>query len=131
MDDTIRKLEEVLRSDPERAAKLDGEFRRLRQSGETSEPEAYLQAVKNVFGMDIRLSDLEKRRAEAEELDADELERVSGGGSENAALGSDNWCWADYQCVAVFKHDTDRHDTDDACAYDYNCILICQHETVM
>ena len=80
--------------------------------------------------MDVSLTDIEKLQAEKEELDPDELEHVAGGGSDNCALGSDNWCWKDYQCLAVFRHDTDRHDTDDACAYDYNCILIFQHETV-
>lgn len=78
-----------------------------------SKSEAYAKGAEEL-GYHIGIAELERLRAEMEELSADELAPVSGG-VENI-----NWCWHDYACSAAWKHD-DTHGSNTMCAYHYYC----------
>ena len=127
MNEAKRKIEEALRRDPKQLEKLDTEMSRLVKpdTGIASE-EAFIRAIKTVLGVDISLSDLDRAKAEAEELDPEELEEAAGGGKGGSDIENFNWCMADYACFAAVKHDTNSGSHEEACWKDYICSFIYQ-----
>ena len=109
MIENLKKFENALKEDKELAAKFESEILRIaREKDAANDGEAFVKAAKAV-GFDISVADLEKATAETQELDAEEIEKGTGG-----------WCWADYDCYTAFFHDTPNEEGN-ACWWDYDC----------
>ena len=111
MLENVKKLENVLKEDKELAAKFEAELRRIAQEKNVAnDGEAIVKAAKAV-GFDISIADLEKVKAETQELDPEEIEKSAGG----------SWCFASYDCYTAWHHDgPDEKGTD--CLLDYDCM---------
>ena len=64
------------------------------------------------------MAELERAFAQTQELNDDELNRVTGG----QGIDPDSLCWKDYYCFAVLRHDDDGK-TDRPCWSDYTCVV--------
>ena len=98
MNETMKQVRQAFRDHPELRARYEDELNRFAKG--KSDPEAVVQAIRDVLGMDITLADLEKAAAAEEELDPEELEQVAGG-------ESDEWCWKDYRCCYIYEDPPD------------------------
>ncbi|MCR4687962.1 MAG: hypothetical protein K5745_00255 [Saccharofermentans sp.] len=113
MSDKVKSIVDKMRSDPELSRKYGEEIKKLRASkAATSDGELVCMAIKNVTGEDVTIADLERLKADTQEISEDELEKVSG--------GKTNWCWFDYCCWDAFKHPSDTG-MSDACFFDFSC----------
>lgn len=129
MNEAMKKIEEALRRDPKQLEKLDMETARIiKEEAGIAPAEAYVRAIKTVLGIGVSLSDLERAKAAAEELDPDELTAGTGGWGNN---GDDEleMCMADYACFAILMHDTKSDNHNEACWRDYLCGFV-YHEGI-
>ena len=112
MIENLKKLEKALKEDKELAAKFEAEILRIaREKDVANDGEAFVKAAKAV-GFDISIADLEKAKAETQELAPEEIEKSAGG-----------WCWGSYDCYTAWHHDT-PNEKGTACLADYDCISI-------
>ena len=73
MIEDVKKLEQALKVDKELAAKFEAELKRIAQEKDAAnDGEAFVKAAKAV-GFDISIADLEKVKAETQELDPEEI----------------------------------------------------------
>ena len=80
MSEKVNRVREMLEKDPELAKKLESEYSRIVQSGETAiTAEANIMAVKAVLDVDISQGELERAIAEAQEMDPEEMKPAAGG----------------------------------------------------
>ena len=92
-----RKWEETIKEIADKKiAKSDGEV---------------LEMAAKKLGYNIRKEELEKKTADGEEIDEDDLKNVTGGG--------DFWCFTIRACYAVLLHEDTKEPT--ACWSDYYC----------
>ena len=90
MTENLKKFQEALKADDDLKQKLGEELKRvLTEQSEESEGDALIKAAKSL-GYDLSKSDFDKLKASTQELDPNELEKVSGG-----------WCWWDFSCYTV------------------------------
>ena len=129
MSEEFNRICDEIRNNPELARKLEDECRRIAEANEaSSDPDMFVQAIRNVMGREVSMSDLEKARAKVEALSESEMEQVAGGRhgyhrpDREKLFGSDEWCWADERCYTVYKHPDDQ-DKEKACLADYLCIF--------
>ena len=122
-DGLEKKINQASEGDPEFRQKLQEEMKRIADTEEAaSDREIFIKAIKNVLGMDITMADLAKAQAEVEELDPEELDKVTGGSDD----GKDDWCVYSYYCFTAWKHkkqDPHNIDTEVACWQEYCCIF--------
>ena len=86
-----------------------------------SDGELFAKAAAKL-GYNITAADFEKLDAEREEVSADDLEQVAGGGSEDDK-GHDNWCVTLWHCFTVTAH-TSTETKSVACWKDYGCYIV-------
>jgi hypothetical protein len=117
MNENARKFEKDLRENEELRKKYAAEMERIAEAKEAeSEAEAVVMAAK-ALGYEVEISDIEKAIAASQELDAEELENVSGGECTD-------WCFADYACFAAFFHSSGPSDGKEACWSDFQCMMV-------
>ncbi len=116
MDTAFKALEQVLQDEKNRK-KMETAMAEIAQSDAITRPDdAFVEAARRVFGIEINLADLAKARASEEELDPEELKSVSGG--ETAVQ-----CEKDYACYIAYRHG-DKEDKTEACWWNYVCFGI-------
>ena len=75
----LKKFNEALKADKALAAKFGTEAKRLiSEKLMANDTDAFVKAAKTV-GFEVTLADLEKAKAERQELDQDELDAITGG----------------------------------------------------
>ena len=101
-----RKWEETIKEIADKKiAKSDGEV---------------LEMAAKKLGYNIRKEELEKKTADGEEIDEDELTNVTGGGDD-----IHDWCAADYSCYCLLKHPSeDKEKEKGPCWWDWQCLSI-------
>ena len=110
MIEDVKKLEKALKEDKELAAKFEAELRRIaREKDAANDGEAFVKAARAV-GFDISMADLEKLKAETQEIAPEEIEKIAGGS-----------CWFAHDCFTAFLHDTPDEEGY-ACWEDYGCM---------
>ena len=118
----MKRLEADMASDKELREKFSKTIDRL--AGEKTaqnDGELFAKAAQEL-GYSITAADFEKLDAEREEVSADELEQVAGGGSEDDK-GHDNWCFTAWHCFAATLH-TSTETKSVACWKDYGCYIV-------
>lgn len=121
MADKIKAIVEAVKNDPELGKRLDEEFKKIRASSESTDPVgAKIKAIKAVFGEDVTQADLMRMKAEAEDVDPEEMKAVTGGNSDA------DLCLKDHSCFDIFYHD--RTGKKQPCAYDWTCLAFWKHE---
>ena len=81
MNENMKKVAELLKSDNTLAEKISAEAMRLAETMKDKKPNEILaQAIKNILGIDIPAKDLESENAIRQELTPDDMEKVAGGG---------------------------------------------------
>lgn len=89
MMENLKKFEETLRGDRALLEKFQAAVTRLRgEKSAATESEAVVEAAKEL-GFDVTLADLEKAKAEMQELDPDELAVAGGGDGKDFAPAED------------------------------------------
>ena len=135
----LKRFENDLKASDELKGKLEEALKHIADEGKAqSDGEAMVQAAKEL-GYNISITALEQAKAAAQDLDAEALQQVSGGTSD--------MCLKDYQCIYLYKHDSDDKDghtalclavwhcftaaihtegetKDEACWSDYRCVYI-------
>ena len=98
------KWEETIKgiADKKKIAKSDGEV---------------LEIAASKLGYNIKKEELEKKTADGEEIDEDELTHVTGGYDEPEYV----FCAVDYACYTAFLH-PDQGEIG-PCWSDYNCVF--------
>ena len=130
MIDTIKKIDELFKDNTELQSKYEEELKRIAKTKETaSDGETIQLALKNIAGIDLSLSDIEKIYAIQQAVDDEEIEKYNGG-----MIYEYQWCAIEYCCVAAFKHPymkdfcdysyKDDEDQGQACWSDYNCAFV-------
>ena len=80
MNENMKKVAELLKSDNTLAEKISAEAMRLAETMKDKKPNEILaQAIKNILGIDIPAKDLESENAIRQELTPDDMEKVAGG----------------------------------------------------
>ena len=119
MIENAKKLEKALKEDKEQAAKFEAELRRIVQEKDAAnDGEAFVKAAKAV-GFDISIADLEKVKAETQEIDPEEIGSSAGG----------SWCWADYDCYTAWHHDGPEEVGTD-CFSNHDCIKLSENPAI-
>ena len=112
MIENWKKFEQAIRDDKELAQRYEEELKRIAtEKSAGSDDEGFAKAAQ-ALGFDVTVSDIEKARAETQELDPEELDKAAGG-----------WCWGSYDCYTAWHHDTPDEDGT-ACFKDHECLLI-------
>ena len=120
MTENVRKFEKALREDEELRARFAAEFKRIAEEKIAgSDAEAYVKAAK-ALGVDLSLAEVEKATAETQELDPEEMEKVTGGRYD------EGWCIDVFGCYLLNRHDTPDSEGH-PCFADYDCITIYHH----
>ncbi len=118
----MKRLEADMASDKELYEKFNKTVDRI--AGEKtaqSDGELFAKAAQEL-GFNITAADFEKLDAEREEVSADELEQVAGGGSEDDK-GHDQWCFTAWHCFTATLHTSTETKTV-ACWKDYSCSFV-------
>lgn len=124
MNDHLKKLEAALRENRELAEKFEAELKRINEEKlAANEREAFAKAA-NTLGFELTAADLEKAAAAAQQLDPEELDKVSGGGGE---APDDDWCLFDYSCYTAYHHPKHKEGDLEPCWSDYGCITVKHH----
>ncbi len=117
----MKRLEADMASDKKLYEKFNKTVDRI--AGEKtaqSDGDLFAKAAQEL-GYNITAADFEKLDAEREEVSADELELVAGGGGEDEDdKGHDNWCVTLWHCFTVTAH-TSTETKMVACWKDYSC----------
>ena len=80
MNENMKKVAELLKSDNTLAEKISAEAMRLAETMKDKKPNEILaQSIKNILGIDIPTKDLESENAIRQELTPDDMEKVAGG----------------------------------------------------
>ena len=116
----LKRFEDDLNSNEELRKKLEDAVKRLADEGKAQNDGEVMAAAAKELGYDISIALLEQAMADAEKLDADELDAVTGG-----AKKGDEWCVMDYSCFVPLNHDREGH--NNACFADYQCFSIYHH----
>ena len=138
----LKRFEQDLNADKALQKKLDEICSRIAEEGRAKSDGEVMAAAAKELGYDVSVAALEQARAEAEQLDPAELEKVAGGGRrgrpgcpQNAGSlcsfsyrGSlwdehDSWCFTAWYCYAATLH-SDTDDEDVACWSDYSCLKL-------
>ncbi len=118
----MKRLEADMASDKELREKFNKTVDRL--AGEKtaqSDGELFAKAAQEL-GYNITAADFERLDAEKEEISADELELVAGGGFEDDK-GHNKWCFTAWHCFTATLH-TSTETTTVTCWKDYSCFLV-------
>ena len=102
----------ALRESEELQGRLAEELKRIAEEKSVENDAEAMAKAARALGYDFTVADMEKAHAEAQELDAEEMEHAAGG-----------WCWADYDCYTAWHHDTPDQQGS-ACFADYDCVTI-------
>ena len=134
----LKRLENDMKASEELRKNLDEAVRRIAAEGQAqNDGEAMVLAAKEL-GYDISIAALEQAKAAAEDLDAEDLEKVSAGHSDMCEKdyfcvmnyhtddedneGHDIWCLAAWHCMGAALH-TEGGTKDEACWSSYKCVL--------
>ena len=95
--ENIKAFEAALKENKELQETFKAAKKRIAENKEAaSDAELLVKAAAEV-GFVLTVAEIDRAMAEAQELNDEELEIVSGGGS--------GWCWKDYGCVIIFEID--------------------------
>lgn len=121
MTEELKRFEMDIRSNPELTEKL---YQLLAEMGKSCEPKSDSEAVSIAaarLGYTFSAAELERASAEAQELDAEELNQVSGG-------DSDDMCGTDWWCALLYRSDNeDERGHDLICAVGWHCMTAFMH----
>lgn len=121
MNDRLKKLEQALRADKNLADQFTAQLKQIgEEQSAQNDAEAYAKAA-NALGFELTAADLEKAAAEAQQLDMEEVDSLSGG------VGEEEWCLFDYACYATWKHPKHKDGDLEPCWSDYGCITVRHH----
>ena len=121
MNENLKNLEQMLRENTDLKKRLDELCRKLAISDEdATDEEIFVHAVQDITGIKLSTADLDQLKALEQTLDPEELESVSGGGTN---ADTDEWCWVDYACLIALKHNTDRINKNEVCFWDFECVM--------
>ena len=137
MSEELKRFEEDLKKSAEAREKLEVLFGRIVKEGKAqSDGEAMVLAAKEM-GYQITLADLDKKAADAEALDTEEMERVTGGATDlnvyyesknGEEIAKRNDCTVNYACDYIWNQqlvDENGHNT--WCLAYYNCHTVLSH----
>ena len=93
MIENLKKFKQALRENREMADQFTEELKRIAEEKSVgSDAEGFVRAA-HTLGFDFTLADVEKAKAEVQDLDPDELNQVAG--------GTDSWCVFDFACLPL------------------------------
>ena len=129
----MQRFEKDLAADGELRKKLDEAAKKAVDSGEcTCDGDVLIRAA-NSLGYEISLGEVERMQAGMEELDPEELEKVSGGSdsacfpmviaTEEDEHGHDSMCLTAWHCLAATLH-TETESKRVNCWSDYLCVIV-------
>jgi len=127
MTENLKKFEGALKGDKTLGEKFRAEFKRLiEEKLAANDGESVIKAAK-ALGFDITMADLDKAKAEAQNLDPEELDAVAGGGNDGdfapAKERYETVCALDYSCHDIFLHNHKHKQGDkEPCWHDYLCM---------
>ena len=120
MTENLKKFEETLRKDEKLRARFAAEFKRIAEEKSAgNDAEAYVKAAK-ALGYDFSMAEVEKASAEAQVLDPEELDKVTGGRYD------EGWCIDVFGCYLLNRHDTPDKEGY-PCFANYDCITLYHH----
>ena len=118
----MKRLEAAMASDKELREKFSKTVDRIAtEKTVQSDGDLFAKAAQEL-GYNITAADFEKLDAEREEVSADELEQVAGGGSEDDK-GHDQWCFTAWHCFTATLH-TSTETKWVSCWKDYSCAFV-------
>ena len=126
--DELKRLTEDFAADEALKAKFADATQRALEVGAESEVEAMVVAAKEL-GYSVAGADIDRLRADVEQIDVDDLESAAGGiwwFSRDAEDGHEAWCMVTYHCYSVVAHTSDKNKMG-ACWSDYLCISSSNH----
>ena len=137
--DGLKRLEDDLKASEELQEKLEATCRRIQEAGKAESDGEIMVAAARELGYDVSIAVLEQARAEAEQLDPDELETVAGGMTNrekykcgygymfNTELedeyGHSAWCLTAWHCFGATLH-TSTEEVEASCWNNYKCFVI-------
>ncbi len=119
----IEKFELALQSDENLRRRFEEEKQKIAESGLFQSDGEAMEEISKRLGFPVSASEYEKQMAAVQELDDDELRKVSGGIeiSGDDGYGHDNWCLGNWHCLMATRH-TESNSEDTTCAKDYQCL---------
>ena len=102
--DELKRFEADLRNDADLRKKYDEACKRVTDAGRAKSDGEIVVAAAKELGYEFSIATLEQSRAEGEELDAEELEQIAGGGNH---MNEDDYCMFNVHGVWT---DGDGHD---------------------
>lgn len=111
----LTRMEEALRNDEELRKKFEEAIKKVAESGEAKcDGEVMVKAAAEL-GFSITIEELERAKADSEELSDDELDNASGGVNlREDDKGHTNWCITAWHCLATTLH-TETTTHEEAC----------------
>ncbi|MBP3866428.1 MAG: Nif11-like leader peptide family RiPP precursor [Eggerthellaceae bacterium] len=127
----IKAFEAALRADEELRQKFQDAMRRIAESDEKLHEQEVIVAAARELGYEFTIEELDRSRAEVQELDDAELEAVTGGAGGPGCRsnyddpedekGHDNSCVTLWHCHAITLH-TESNSTYVNCWSDWMCM---------
>lgn len=139
---TIKEFEEALQKDENFRKEFEAQCKKAAESGACANDAEVLVKAAGELGWKLEFSGIEQEKASGEELDLEELEKISGGDGKEALCyfdyrcdttlwtnenledeyGHSEFCIATWHCYIVTCH-TETEDKDVHCLSDYSCIF--------
>lgn len=110
----IKAFEAALKESEELQQQFQDAMKRVAESGEKSHEQEVIVAAASELGFEFTVEELDRSRAEAQELDDAELEAVAGGSGGPG-------------CGSVYDEPEDEHGHDNSCVTLWHCHAITLH----
>lgn len=120
---TMKEFEEALQKDENLRKEFEAQCKKAAESGECANDLEVLVKAAGELGWTLEFSEIEQEKASGEELDLEELEKISGGDyvSED--------CFSDWGCLMAY-HTPDNEDENghtEWCVTGWHCNTITCH----
>lgn len=119
---TLKEFDKVLANDEDLKKTFEEKCRKIAEKKEAANDEELIVKAAKELGYELSIPELERMKAESEELDEVELEQVSGGIATDE-YGHDAFCVVAWHCYVAAMH-TESNSKVTSCFKDYRCEAI-------